>query len=99
MYIKKKYLKAGLMLNTLGCFTLWSVSGSFAGGQRITVSGTGLYDDVTVTVCDVACPVSSSPYTTSLVCDTPAHSGTYNSLLSCLNENYVVDTARYCECS
>ena len=65
------------MLNTLGCFALWSVSGSFAGGQRVTVSGTGLYEDVNVTVCDKACPVSSSPGTTSLVCHTPAHSGTY----------------------
>ena len=54
---------------------MYYVSGSFAGGQRITVSGTGLYDDVSVTVCGVACPVSSSPDTTSLVCDTPAHSG------------------------
>ncbi|KAI0230284.1 Fibrocystin-L [Lamellibrachia satsuma] len=51
--------------------------GSFAGGQRITVSGTGLYEDVNVTVCDLACSVSnSSQDTMSLVCDTPVHSGT-----------------------
>ena len=77
------------MLNTLGWFAFWSVSGSFAGGQRMTVSGTGLYEDVNVTVCDAACSISSNPDTMSLVCDTPAHSGTYNRLLSCLRENYV----------
>ena len=61
---------------------LRSVSGSFAGGQRITVSGTGLYEDVNVTVCDLACSVSSSSQdTTSLVCDTSAHSGTYHDCL------------------
>ena len=50
------------------------------------MSGTGLYEDVNVTVCGVACPVSSSPDTTSLVCDTPAHSGQYtDSLFSCHN--------------
>ena len=61
---------------------LWPVSGSFAGGQRITVSGTGLYEDVNVTVCDLACSVRNiSQDTTSLVCDTPAHSGTYHDCL------------------
>ena len=50
------------------------------------MTGTGLYEDVNVTVCDVACSVSSSPDTMALVCDTPAHSGTYpDSLFSCHN--------------
>ena len=57
--------------------TLRSVSGSFAGGQRITVAGTGLSEDVNITVCGEACAVSSSQDMTLLVCDTPAHSGTY----------------------
>ena len=41
------------------------------------MTGTGLYEDVNVTVCDEACAVSSSPDTSSLVCDTPAHSGEF----------------------
>ena len=75
------YVNAWLIVNTLRLFVLWSVSGSFAGGQRITVSGTGLYEDVNVTVCDLACSVRNSQDTTSLVCDTPAHSGTYHDCL------------------
>ena len=68
---------------------LQSISGSFSGGQRITVSGTGLYEDVSVTVCDKACSVSNSPDTTSLVCDTPAHSGEF-AMTSKIGYLYVV---------
>ena len=69
-------MSAEPIFHTLTPFLSCAVTGSFAGGHRITVTGTGLYDDVSVSVCGETCRVTDSPTTASLVCDTPAHSGT-----------------------
>jgi hypothetical protein len=52
-------------------------SGTTAGGQSLTVSGSGfLPDETEVTVCDLDCPVVPSSVTSSqLICITPENAG------------------------
>ena len=51
-------------------------TGSFGGGQSLTLTGKGFDTMTNVTVCGELCVILSVPSATELICETPANQGT-----------------------